>query len=76
VIAAIRLTPLGYHSAVPLAAALVVVAFVALLGAAEVCGAYGTPVALVWRRRLQVAALPLLLGSAVVIAIRLVPFIR
>jgi hypothetical protein len=33
-------------------------------------------VALEWRRRLTIAALPLLLGSAVVIAIRLVPFIR
>ena len=75
-IAAIRLTPPGFHSALPLAAALVVVAFVAVLAGAEVCGAYGTPVALAWRRRLQVAALPLLVGSAAVIAIRLVPFIR
>jgi hypothetical protein len=76
VIAAIRLTPPGYHSAAPLAAALVVVALVAVLAGAEVCGAYGAPVALAWRRRLQIAALPLLLGTVVVIAIRLVPFIR
>jgi hypothetical protein len=76
VIAAIRLTPHGYHSAVPLVASLVVVAFVAVLAGADLCGAYGSPVALEWRRRLTIAALPLLLGSAVVIAIRLVPFIR
>ena len=65
--------PPGYHSAVPTAAALVLVALVAMLTAAQALRAYGTPRALVWRRRLDIAALPLLALSALVVVARLAP---
>jgi hypothetical protein len=69
----IRLTPRGYHSIVPTAGAIVVVALVAALSAVEVLRAYGSPGADAWRRRLQVAAIPLLAGTAFVVVARLAP---
>jgi len=72
-IALIRLTPRGYHSLVPTAGALVVVALVAALGAAELLRAYGSPGADLWRRRLQVAAIPLAAATVLVVAARLAP---
>jgi hypothetical protein len=69
----IRLTPRGYDSIVPTAGALVVVALVAALTAVEVLRAHGSPRADAWRRRLQIAALPLLAGTVLVVAARLAP---
>jgi hypothetical protein len=73
VIALIRLTPRGYHSLVPTAGALVVVALVAALGAVELLRAYGSPGAARWRRRVQVAAIPLAVLTVLVVAARLAP---
>jgi hypothetical protein len=75
-IAAIRLTPAGYHSLAPLAAGLVVVALVVVLAGAELCRAYGSDWAEVHRRWLLSVAEPLLLCSVVVLLARLVPLIR
>jgi hypothetical protein len=75
VIGAVRLLPPGYHSAAPTASALVVVALLAALAGAELCRAHGSPLAERARRRLQVAAVPLMLCSAVVIGARLVPLV-
>jgi len=72
-IAVIRLTPHGYHSLVPTAGALVVVALVAALSAVELLRAYGSPRADLWRRRLQMAAIPLAAATVLVVAARLAP---
>jgi hypothetical protein len=76
VIAIIRIDPPGYHSAVPAAGALVLIALISLLTVAEVLRAYGTPRTDPWRRRLELAALPLLVLSAVVVVARLAPLVR
>jgi hypothetical protein len=73
VIATIRLVPHGYHSVAPAVSGLVVVALVAALVVAELCRAHGSPRAEDLRRRLQVAAIPLLLCSVVIVAARLAP---
>ena len=69
----IRLTPRGYHSLVPTAGALVVVALVAALSAVELLRVYDSPGAGRWRRRLQVAAIPLAAATVLVVAARLAP---
>jgi UPF0716 family protein affecting phage T7 exclusion len=74
-IAAVHLVPPGYHSAAPAASALVVVALLAALAGAELCRAHGSPWAERARRRLQAAAVPLLLCSVVVVGARLVPLV-
>jgi hypothetical protein len=76
VISTIRLEPQGYHSAAPAVLGLVVVALVVVLTGAELCRAYGSPGAEGWRRRLQAAAVPLLLCSIVLVAARLAPIVR
>jgi hypothetical protein len=76
VIAAIRLVPHGYHSAAPAITALVVVALVAAVTAAELLRAYGSPAAERWRARMQVAAVPLLVCSVAVVVARLAPLVR
>jgi hypothetical protein len=73
VIALIRLTPRGYHSLVPTAGALVVVALIAALSAVELLRAYGSPGADRWRRRMQVAAIPLAALTFLVVAARQAP---
>jgi hypothetical protein len=74
-IAAVQLLPPGYHSAAPTASALVIVALLAALAGAELCRAHGSPWADRARWRLQVAAVPLLLCSVVVLGARLVPLV-
>ena len=74
-IAVIRLTPRGYHSIVPAAGAFVVVAFVAVLCAVELLRAFGTPRADAWRRRMEIAAVPLVLATVFVVAARLAPLV-
>lgn len=74
-ISVIRIDPPGYHSSVPAAGALVLVALVCVLAVAEALRAYGTPGAGRWRRRLEVAAVPLLAMSLVVVVARLAPLV-
>ncbi|MEA2384874.1 MAG: hypothetical protein QOH72_4845 [Solirubrobacteraceae bacterium] len=69
----IRLEPPGYHSVAPAGTALVVFALIATLAGAELLRACGSPSAESWRRRLQVATLPLLLCTIVVLVARLAP---
>jgi len=73
--ALIRLTPPGYHSLVPAAGALIVVALVAALSGVELLRAYGSPspAAALWRRRLERAAIPLLALTVLVVVARLAP---
>jgi hypothetical protein len=75
VIALVRLVPPGYHAIVPAAGALVGVALIAVLSAAELLRAHGAPRAIVWRRRLEIAALPLLAATAFVVVARLAPLV-
>jgi hypothetical protein len=75
-IAAVRLEPPGYHSAAPAVGALVVVALIAVLVAAELLAAHGSPRALLRRRRLTAAAVPLALCSILVVAARLAPVLH
>jgi hypothetical protein len=71
----IRLTPPGYHSLVPTAGAIIVVALVASLSAVELLRAYGSPspAAALWRRRFALAAIPLLALTVLVVVARLAP---
>ena len=75
-ISAVRLVPHDYDPAAPAITALVVVALVAALTAAELLRAYGTLSADRWRARMQVAAVPLMLCSVVVVMARLAPLVR
>ena len=71
-ISLIRLTPPGYHSLVPAAGALVVVALVAALSVAvRLLRVYDSPGADLWRRRMQRAAIPLAAATFLVVAARL-----
>jgi len=75
VTALIRLTPPGYHSLVPTVGAAIVVALVGVLSAVELLRAYGSPspAAVLWRRRLELAAIPLLALTVLVVVARLAP---